>query len=87
MGRNVLVYFGKACGFFDGLSKAGFVQMVALFDARVRVGRDTACGEDVLPYPFFAGVGVFFRQGGRQVDAAVTCAQVFLVECFDVSEL
>ena len=80
MRGDALVYVGLARGGFDGFLQAGFVDMVALFDAGLGIERKFFGGEEILPGEFAAGVGVFFGDGSGQVYRAEAFGQVFLVK-------
>lgn len=61
--------------------------MVTLGGTCSRVFGEVGGGEEVLPDPFFAGVGGFFCYGAGEVDCAEAVLQVFLVDQFYVLDM
>ena len=87
VGRDGLVDSCKLGGAFDSFLQAGFVEMVALFDAGNGICGKGGSGECILPGPFTVGIWVFLFEGIRQVYGAITVEKVFFVHRFDLIEM
>jgi len=75
----------------DGVSKCfidgagGEVMAADLVGSRVL--RELSGWENILPDPFFVGVGVFTVEGVRKVDKTVALLEVLLVESFHAVQM
>jgi len=81
---------GDANGFggsVDGALDAALVQVVATHGVRTRVHREAVGGEDVLPDPFAAGVGVFAVQGVGQINGAQVFGEILVMEALDALQM
>lgn len=87
MAGDVLIDAGQAGGFTDRLLEGTGVDVVAAGDTGSGVSGERVGGEDVLPDPFFWGVGVLTGQGVGEVDGAVAFGQVLLVDHLDPLEV
>jgi len=79
VGADALGDASELGGFVNGFLHAVFVQMVAALCAAAGVGGEAVGGEDVLPEPVAAGVGVFTLQSLGQVNRAEPLFQVMIV--------
>ena len=80
---NMLIYGCQPCGFFDCYLKGSPAEMVAPYEHGSGVDGDVLGGEDILPDPFGAGVGVFPIEGEGQVDLSASVLQILLVDHLD----
>lgn len=69
---------------FDGFLDGGFVEMMTAFRLALGVLRAVGSREEVLPLPFFLGVGRFVLNGVWEVDLAEAFGEVLLVNGLDV---
>ncbi len=78
-------WFGKSRhgdGRFHGPLYAHFMKMMAAHGVRPRIFRKRRSREDILPAPLFAGLWIFAGQSKREVNIAMPCAQVALMDQF-----
>lgn len=81
---------GDAAGFDGGVDRAlevGVVGVVAAGEAGARVEAEFGGGKDILPAPFFIGVGIFTLEGVGEVNGAIAGLEIGLVEGFDAAEM
>jgi len=79
VGADALGDAGELGGFVNGFLHAVFVQMVAALRPTAGVGGEPVGGENVLPEPVAAGVGVFAFQGVGQIHGTESLFQVMIV--------
>jgi len=87
VGGNGFVNSYDACGLTNCFLQHTWVQMVASDLFGFGVNRTSEGGEDVLPHPFFGGVGIFSGEGIRQIYLAIACFEILLMndaDCFQV---
>jgi hypothetical protein len=87
VGRDGLVDSRKLGGAFDSFLQAGFVEMVALFEAGNGICGKVGGGECILPGPFTVGVWVFLFEGIWQIYCAIAVENVFFVHRLDLFEM
>lgn len=83
MGRDVFVNFGGFGGGADGFLKQAGVSVVAhgLFGDRIH--RQRGGGEEVLPWGFAGGSGIFASEGVGEPNFAEAVSEVGLVDALD----
>jgi hypothetical protein len=74
MAARLLGDSGLQDGLLDGPLQDGFVEMVTATLAGPALGVDSGCWEYPLPWPFAAGVSIFFDEGVGERDVTGTTA-------------
>jgi len=78
---------GQFGGFTDRLLEGTRVDVVAADGAGAGIGGEAVGGEDILPDPLPAGIGVLSFQGVGEVDRAIAGPEVLLVDQSDALEV
>jgi hypothetical protein len=87
VGGDPFVDAGGEGGAAEGALDVGFVEMVPAYEAGTGVAGRLRCGEDPLPFPVPAGVGVFARDRVGQLDAGQAGSAVGVVGRADSPEM